>query len=110
MKTVLIVNNDQMGHGDAELGRKILGTCLRKLPRLARLDAVVFYNGGVKLATKTSPFVAELHQLHEHGVELLVCGTCVAHFGLQDQMVLERVSNMDEILAVLNAAEKVVTL
>ena len=110
MKTVLALNNDQMGQGDAELGRKILATCLRKLNRLRGLEAVVLYNSGVKLLTTDSPFAADLLQLHEHGVDLLPCGTCVEYYGLRDRMALPRVSNMDEILAALDAAEKVITL
>jgi intracellular sulfur oxidation DsrE/DsrF family protein len=110
MKTVLVLDHDYMGHGDAELGRKILGACLVKLNRLTGLEAVVLYNAGVKLATKDSPFAPPLHQLHEHGVDLLACGTCVEYFGLQDQMIVERISNMDEIVAALAAAEKVITL
>ena len=110
MKTVLVLNNDQMGHGDAELGRKILGTCLRKTMRIPGLEAVVLYNAGVKLATKDSPFAPELSQLHENGVDLLACGTCVQHYDLQDQLVVNRLSNMDEILATLQKAEKVITL
>ena len=110
MKTVLVLNNNQMGHGDADLGLKTLGTCLRKLNHFAGLEAIVLYNAGVKLATRNSPVAGELHQLDENGVELFVCGTCVNHYGLQDQMIVSRVSNMDEILATLEAAEKVVTL
>jgi len=99
-----------MGHGDAELGRKILATCLRKTIRMTGLESIVLYNAGVKLATKDSPFAPELNQLHENGVDLLACGTCVEYYGLQDQMVVNRVSNMDEILATLQKAEKVITL
>ena len=61
MRTVLVLNRDQMGSGDAELGRKILITCLRKLPKFEGLEAIVLYNGGVKLATKTSPAATELN-------------------------------------------------
>ncbi len=110
MKTVLVLNNDQMGHGDADLGQKILGTCLRKLTHFAGLEAVVLYNAGIKLAAKNSPHAAELHQLQESGVDVLVCGTCVNHYGLQDQMNLDGVSNMDDILATLQSADKVITL
>ncbi len=110
MRTVLVLNNDQMGHGDADLGHKILGACLRKLTRFAGLRAVVLYNGGIKLAAKNSPHAVELHQLQESGVDVLVCGTCVDHYGLQDQMNLDGVSNMDDILATLQSADKVITL
>jgi intracellular sulfur oxidation DsrE/DsrF family protein len=110
MKTVFVINNDQMGHGDIELGSKILATCLRKLLKFPDLEAVVLYNAGVKLATRDSPVASELHQLHEAGVDILPCGTCIEHYGLYDRMILDRVSDMDEILATLRDADKVITL
>ncbi len=110
MKTVIVLNQDQMGHGDRELGRKILGSCLRKLAASDGLEAIVLYNTGVKLAVKGSEYAAELTLLHERGVDLLVCRTCVEHFGLAGQLLADRPSTMDEILATLRNADKVITL
>jgi intracellular sulfur oxidation DsrE/DsrF family protein len=110
MTTVVVINQAQMGGGDEELGRKILSTCLRKLTSFPDLEAIVLYNGGVKLAVKDSFVAVELVQLHEHGVDILPCGTCVEHFALKDQMLFAGVSNMDEILATLARAGKVITL
>ena len=110
MKTVIVINEDQMGRGDRELGRKILGACLRKLPSFKGLEAIVLYNAGVKLAVKDSPLAGELTLLFDKGVDVLLCGTCLEHFGLLDQVAIDRVSNMDEILATLRAADKVINL
>ena len=41
MKTVVVINGDQMGHGDRELGRKLLATCLRKLGNSKDVEAIV---------------------------------------------------------------------
>jgi hypothetical protein len=110
MSTVYVLNNDQMGHGDRELGLKILATCLRKLNQAKRPAAIVLYNTGVKLALDNSPVAVELRLLHEHGVEILPCGTCAEHFGISDRLFTNRLSNMDEILATLHEATKVITL
>ena len=110
MATVVILNTNQMGHGDAELGRKILGTCLRKLVSIPDLAAIALYNSGVHLATKDSPVAIELGQLQERGVDILACGTCVDYYGLQGRLLVERTSNMDEILARLRDADKLITL
>jgi len=110
MNTVYIINQDQMGHGDAELGRKILRTCLRKLINQKDVEAVVFYNGGVRLLTRDSHAAVEIGLLLEKGIELLPCQTCVEHFEIKADLVTDRLSNMDEILAVLHHADKVVTL
>ncbi len=108
MKTVIVLNNDQMGHGDSALGQKILATLLRKLPAVAGVTAIVLYNSGVKLITKGSPVLTELAQLHERGIDLRPCGTCPE---LTTSSTRTRAAtNMDEILRELAAAEKVITL
>jgi len=107
MGTVLVLNNDQMGGGDRELGRKLLATCLRKLPNSGDLEAIVLYNTGARLAVKDSYVAVELSLLHDKGVEILACGTCVDHFGIGDRLLVDRASNMDEILKTLQAASKV---
>ncbi|MDP6929663.1 MAG: sulfurtransferase-like selenium metabolism protein YedF, partial [Planctomycetota bacterium] len=83
MKTVLIINKDQMGHGDRDLGRKVLGTFLRKAISMDELTAIALFNSGVKLASQDSPVLTELTLLHENGVDVLPCGTCVEHFGIE---------------------------
>ncbi|MCP4589154.1 MAG: sulfurtransferase-like selenium metabolism protein YedF, partial [bacterium] len=55
MKTVLVVNHDQMGHGDADLGRRLLSAYLGRMNRDSGLESIVLYNAGVKLATTDSP-------------------------------------------------------
>lgn len=108
MRTVVVLRSDQMGEGDPELGRRILATFLRKSAVLRELSAIVFYNRGVLLLSVGSPVLVELHQLHEAGVDLLPCGTCVAHYGVE--LALAEVSDMDSILRELEAAQKVITL
>ena len=110
MSTAVIVNSNQMGSGDATLGIKILGSCLRKLVSMDDVDVVVFYNGGVQLLARESPVAVEIDLLKEQGVELLACQTCVDFFDLRGQLVVDRVSNMDEILKTLQSADKVITL
>ena len=104
----MILGQDQMGQGDRALGQKILGTFLRKSIALEGLEAIAFYNSGVKLLAADSPVLTELALLAERGVDLLPCGTCVEHFGLQ--LAIGRPSDMDAILRELARAEKVITL
>jgi selenium metabolism protein YedF len=110
MKTILVLGHDGMGHGDADLGRRILGTFLRKSPAIRKLQAVVLFNDGVKLAVEGSPVLAELRQLHDQGVDIYPCGTCLEHFGLTSKLAVGAVSNMDAIIDEMNRAEKVITL
>jgi len=108
MKTVVVLNHDHLGHGDAELGRRVLRTFLQKARALGDLEALAFFNSGVKLVAADSPVRAELMLLAELGVDLLPCGTCLEHFGITP--AVGRVHSMDDILAELGRAEKVLTL
>ena len=110
MRTVLILGHDGMGSGDDDLGRKILATFLRKSVALRGFTAIVMFNSGVKLAAEGSAILAELRQLHDAGVDIRPCGTCVDFFQLRDKIQVGSVSSMDEIVAELNAAEKVIAL
>lgn len=110
MNIVLTLGHDGMGQGDAELGRRILTTFLRKAPALRGLSAIVLFNSGVKLAAADSPVLAELTHLHESGVDVKPCGTCVDHFALRDRIAVGAVSSMDEIVAEMNRATKVISL
>jgi tRNA 2-thiouridine synthesizing protein A len=110
MKTVIVLNNDQMGHGAPELGQKILTTFLRKSTAMRGVTAIVLFNSGVKLVTPGSPVLAELTHLHEAGVDIRPCATCLDFYGLKDQVAVSAASNMDEIIRELDAAEKVITL
>ena len=107
-KTVIVVPQHQMGHGDPDLGVRILRTFLQKVRMLRELDALLFYNAGVKLVAEESPVRAELTLLEDLGVDLVPCGTCLQHYGITP--AVGEVGSMDEILARIDAAAKVVTL
>ncbi len=111
MATAIVINKMQMGHGNAELGGKLLATLLRKAAAsLTDLEVILLYNDGVRLACKDSPVTVELHQLHEKGVDILACGTCLDFLDLRNRFALPQPSNMDEILQAMNHADKVITL
>jgi len=107
MKTVVIFNKDQLGHGDRELGQKVLGTFLKKSIALQGLETIVFFNQGVKLVASDSPVLAELRALEERGIDIVPCGTCLAHYKVTP--AVGKVSDMDTIVAELSKAEKVIT-
>ncbi len=108
MKTVIVLNTDQMGHGDPELGHKILGTFLRKSRAIQGLEAILLYNAGVKLLTADSPHLAEFTLVEEGGVDLLACVTCIDYYGIE--LAVGTVSDMDSIMQEMDRAQKVITL
>lgn len=111
MKTAIVINHDGMGHGGADLGKKILGTFFTKAARaFEELEAIVFYNSGVRCLVEGSTYLPPLSTLEEHGVDLIACGTCLDALGVRDQVRVGLVGSMDQILAELERAEKVITL
>ncbi|MCA9002092.1 MAG: DsrE family protein [Planctomycetes bacterium] len=108
MKTLLLLNQDSMGHGDTELGGRLLKTFLQKSIALQDLDAIAFYNSGVKLVAPGSPVLGELTLLEERGADLIPCGTCLNQFGIEP--AAGSVGSMDDIVAAMAKAAKVITL
>ena len=110
MKTVVVVNSEGMGHGDAVLGARILQTLLNKISALHELETLLFYNAGVKLLAEGSSMLPVLAVIEDNGVELIACGTCVDHFDLREKIRVGRVGSGDDVLAEMDRAEKVITL
>ena len=108
MKTIVMLNKAQMGHGARDLGERILKTFLQKAIALQDLDAVVMFNEGVKLSGADSPVRGELAMLEERGVDLVPCGTCLEYYDIEP--AVGSVGSMDEILQTLDRAEKIVAI
>ncbi len=110
-KIAVLVGTDRMGTGDDELGRKLIlnfiGTLKEMGPELWRL---VFLNAGVKLTIGQSPALPALRELAEAGIQILVCGTCLDHFGLLEQKLVGETTNMLDIVTALQLADKTITL
>jgi hypothetical protein len=108
MKTVLLFTRDALGQGDRSLGQRLLGAFLARGHALEGLDTIVFMNEGVRLVAEGSPVLAELTALHETGVDLQPCGTCLDFYGLTS--IPCAASNMDAIVRILACADKVISL
>jgi hypothetical protein len=92
---VLLLGSQGMGRGDDELGLTILHNFLKSLvTNPLRPDKIVCWNAGVKLVAADSPVIGALQDLEGVGVEILVCKTCVEHFGLQEKIRAGEASTM----------------
>ena len=109
--TVIVINHEGMGQAEPALTRKLAGTYLNLLDLDDRLpQAICFYADGVKLAVTGSPVLEELGSLADKGVRLIVCTTCLNHFGLLDNLAAGEAGSMKDIIDVQAAAAKVITL
>lgn len=106
---IVVISSDTMGEGDKELGRLLISNFIKALKDLDKLPAkIIFYNGGVKLAVRGSENLEHLQQLEKMGVEILLCATCVNHYGINDKTGAGILSNMFTIAEAMASASKVI--
>lgn len=107
-KTLVFIPTDTLGRGDESLGAKLMGNFLGALPELGHdLWRVILVNGGVKLAVE-GPALEKLQTLEQAGVSILVCGTCLDHYGLLEKKRVGTTTNMLDIVTSLQLADKVI--
>jgi selenium metabolism protein YedF len=106
---VVYVASAQMGRGDDELGDVLMAAFLDTLSQFrGEVSHAIFVNAGARLAVEGSPVLEQLRQLEEVGVEVLVCGTCLNHFGIADRLAVGSVSNMYAIIETLAGAGRII--
>ncbi|MFP4391970.1 MAG: sulfurtransferase-like selenium metabolism protein YedF [Desulfohalobiaceae bacterium] len=110
-KQLVFITNQFMGHGDQELGAKLMQNFIVTLPEIgSSLWRIILINSGVKLTVQESPVAEELQKLESLGVDILVCGTCLDHFGLLQDKKVGQTTNMLDVVTSLQLAEKVIQI
>ncbi len=110
-KIFIMIATDRLGAGDDELGEKLMISFLKTIKEMGEgLWRLVMVNSGVKLATDSSPVLAELQAYEQAGLVILVCGTCLAHFGLIEAKKVGQTTNMLDIVTAMQMADKVINI
>lgn len=110
-KIMVMVTADCIGHGDDELGSKLMASFLKTLKEMGdELWRLVFLNNGVKLTTEGSQVLSDLKNLEGQGIHILVCGTCLTHFNMLDKKQVGETTNMLDIVTAMQLADKVINL
>jgi len=110
-KIMVMVANDRMGHGDDELGEKLMVSFLKTLKEMGEdLWRLVFVNNGVKLTIQGSEVLSVIQEHDKAGIHILVCGTCLTHFNLLDQKQVGETTNMLDIVTAMQLADKVINI
>ena len=108
-KQLVLITANVIGHGDDELGTKLLHNFLATLPEMGRsLWRIILINGAVKLAIEGSSALEPLQRLKDAGVSILVCGTCLDYFRLLDAKAIGETTNMLDVVTSLQLASKVI--
>ena len=107
-KVLVFIPTETLGRGDDELGARLMVNFLGSLPELGPdLWRIVLVNGGVKLSAG-GPALEKLKALEAAGVSILVCGTCLEHYGLLKSRQVGGTTNMLDIVTSLHLADKVI--
>ena len=110
-KILVLVGTDRLGHGDEVLGGKLIANFLATLKELGEeLWRLVLVNAAVKFAVEGSEQLAVLQALDTHPSRVLVCGTCLNHFGILEQKQVGETTNMLDIVTAMQLADKVISL
>jgi selenium metabolism protein YedF len=110
-KIMVMVTTDRIGHGNDELGIKLMAAFLKTLKEMGdELWQLVLLNNGVKLSVEGSEVLPSLKELEESGVSILVCGTCLTHFNLLDKKQVGETTNMLDIVTAMRLAYKVINI
>lgn len=107
--TFLYLSSDQMGSGDPDLGRTLLVSFLKQLfDSGATVDVIGCVNSGVFLTTGDGPAAGILAAFAGRGTRVASCGTCLDHFGRREQLRLGEVGSMDQTVAIMTTAERII--
>jgi selenium metabolism protein YedF len=111
LKIAVLVGANYLGRGDDELGRKLMASFLATLREMGQeLWRVIFLNSGVKLTVEGSEVLPHLQELEKAGVSVLVCGTCLNHYGILEKKLVGETTNMLDIVTALQLADKVISM
>ncbi len=110
-KILVVLTADCAGKGNEELGRKIVKNFVKTLKEMKDdLWRMILLNGGVRLAVEGSEVLPDLQQLAAEGLGVLVCGSCLETFNLQDKRRVGEVTNMVDVVTSMQVADKVISL
>ena len=100
-----------MGDGDKDLGEILIKGFLYTLSQLPdEPQALLLFNGGVKLALTDSNTLTDIQTLAERGTRVLVCGTCLNYYEASHMLGAGEIGNMYDLVREMTAAQSVITL
>ncbi len=110
-RIVVLIGTDRMGKGDDVLGEKLVLNFIGTLKEMgSELWRLIFLNGGVKLTVDGSECLPALRGIEKEGIRILVCGTCLNHFGLFEKKLVGETTNMLDIVTAMQLADKVISV
>jgi selenium metabolism protein YedF len=107
---VYFISTNSLGQGSPDLGEVLMKSLMATLTQQTPPAALLFLNTGVYMAVEGSPVLDQLQVLAGKGTEILVCGTCLNYYKINEKLEVGTVSNMLEINSWLTGPYKVITI
>lgn len=108
---LVLITSDRLGQGDEVLGKGLMKNFILTLKEMgSSLWRIIFLNAGVRLVVEGSESLENLLELEKSGVSILVCGTCLNHYGLLEKKKTGQTTNMLDVVTSLETAGRVITI
>lgn len=105
LNKIVVISSDKMGEGDETLGKILIKGFIFAMTQLEDIPkTILLYNGGAKLSIEGSECLKDLLLLESLGSEVLTCGTCLKHYGIEDKLGVGSVTNMYTIAEKMSSA------
>lgn len=106
---VVVLSSNVMGHGDEKLGTSLMKAFVFALTKQDVLpEKILCYNSGAYLSCEGADTLADLQALEAEGVAIYTCGTCLDYYGIKDTLAVGNVTNMYEIVEMMEQATKLI--
>ena len=106
---VVVLSANVMGTGDEKLGKALMKAFVFAVTKQDRLpETILCYNTGAYLTCEGADTLEDLKSLEAEGVKILTCGTCLDFYGIKDKLAVGGVTNMYEIVEVMENAKTIV--
>jgi selenium metabolism protein YedF len=108
---VYLITSDRIGSHDPELGARLMSTFFLKLIQAKRLPShILLMERGVRLLLPESPCLDAIKVLEGRGVKVPACQTCLDYYDIRDKIASGTISNMPDIIEIMQQAGKVISL
>lgn len=106
---VAVLSANTMGNGEEQLGKILMKSFIFALTKQDQLpETILCYNSGAYLTCEDSDSLEDLKSLEAEGVKILTCGTCLDFYGLKESLAVGSVTNMYEIVEIMENADTII--
>lgn len=106
---VVVLSANVMGTGEEKLGKALMKAFVFALTKQDLLpETILCYNSGAYLTCEGADTLEDLRCLEAEGVNILTCGTCLDFYGIKEKLAVGSVTNMYEIVEMMENAGKLI--